>query len=353
MFGVGLAIGVVATAWWALERQESPAEGRGPAPAEVVALAHSLPPPSPVACDFAPLVPRAGEEDGRERLAGEAPRLDVAGIAQWLRTGKEAAAAGRWRDAEVAFLGACRAAERLEDRAALADARYHLARHYSHVARGAERLADARRRDLLQRAELLYGESLRAFRRIHGDEHEMTRFAALGLERVRTALGGRLPPALADAGRAEAPAHADTGAAQQAGAENAKEQEARRLAEARAKEQDAQQLAETRAKEREAQRAAQQRPSERAAATAVRPSFDCAKARSIPEKLICADAELARLDRELGELHAEAAAAAQDRRAFQRRSDQRWLDRERACRDRACLLDWYAERRAELSAQLD
>jgi uncharacterized protein len=80
------------------------------------------------------------------------------------------------------------------------------------------------------------------------------------------------------------------------------------------------------------------------------PSFNCAQARSTTEKLICGDEELARLDRDLGALHQRAKQAAPDRRAFQRNSDAEWQQREATCRDRECLLRWYAQRRAELSA---
>ncbi|NNU43965.1 lysozyme inhibitor LprI family protein [Ramlibacter montanisoli] len=81
------------------------------------------------------------------------------------------------------------------------------------------------------------------------------------------------------------------------------------------------------------------------------PSFNCAQARSVTEKLICDDEELARADRELGALHQRAREASADPRAFQRNSDAEWAKREATCRDRECLRRWYAERRDQLSAQ--
>jgi hypothetical protein len=84
----------------------------------------------------------------------------------------------------------------------------------------------------------------------------------------------------------------------------------------------------------------------------VAPSFDCRLARSVPEKIICADAELSRLDRDLGRLHARAKAAAPDAAAFRRQNDAEWRRREQACRDRDCLLRWYAQRRGQLEAAL-
>jgi hypothetical protein len=82
--------------------------------------------------------------------------------------------------------------------------------------------------------------------------------------------------------------------------------------------------------------------------TPVRPSFDCAKARSRSERLICADPELAALDRDTGRLHARAKAAARDPAAFRRQNDAEWKQREATCRDKACLVAWYSHRRAQL-----
>jgi uncharacterized protein len=79
------------------------------------------------------------------------------------------------------------------------------------------------------------------------------------------------------------------------------------------------------------------------------PSFDCARARSTTEKLICGDEELARMDRELGGLHQRAKQAAADPRAFQRESDAQWQRREDTCRDADCLRRWYAQRRQDLA----
>lgn len=93
-------------------------------------------------------------------------------------------------------------------------------------------------------------------------------------------------------------------------------------------------------------------PQGRAATAAPQPSFDCARARSTNERLICADPELARLDRALGALHMRARAAAPDPTAFQAASALAWRERERRCRDRDCLLAWFEERRTTLQAQL-
>ena len=83
-----------------------------------------------------------------------------------------------------------------------------------------------------------------------------------------------------------------------------------------------------------------------------RPSFDCARARSQPERLICSDAHLAQLDRELGGLHARARNAAPNEAEFNRRSSQEWARREANCQDRLCLLAWFAQRRQQLLDEL-
>jgi hypothetical protein len=89
------------------------------------------------------------------------------------------------------------------------------------------------------------------------------------------------------------------------------------------------------------------------AAMQPRPSFDCSKARSVSEKMICSDAELASLDRELGQVSARAKNATTDRAAFQRQQDREWRMREALCRDRVCLLRWYAQRRQQLMAVIE
>jgi hypothetical protein len=85
-----------------------------------------------------------------------------------------------------------------------------------------------------------------------------------------------------------------------------------------------------------------------ATGVAVQPSFDCAKARSRAERLICSDPELAQLDRDTGRLHARARSAARDPAAFKRQNDREWKQRETDCGDKACLLAWYAHRREQL-----
>lgn len=77
-------------------------------------------------------------------------------------------------------------------------------------------------------------------------------------------------------------------------------------------------------------------------------SFDCTKAASLTERLICEDAQLSADDDELGVLYAKAKAAASDEEQFAEsgREALRW--REHNCSDINCLKGWYAKRRSAL-----
>jgi uncharacterized protein len=74
-------------------------------------------------------------------------------------------------------------------------------------------------------------------------------------------------------------------------------------------------------------------------------SFDCKKAHSTSEMLICGDADLAALDRDLATLYAQAKAAAPDKQAFAEMTRQNWNWRQRTCIDKTCLVTWYADQR--------
>lgn len=77
-------------------------------------------------------------------------------------------------------------------------------------------------------------------------------------------------------------------------------------------------------------------------------SFDCTKAKSQSEILICSDSALSVLDDELGVLYKRATAVAPHKAEFARLNRSEWQKRETACSTKACLLDWYARRRAQL-----
>ncbi|SAK53873.1 lipoprotein [Caballeronia fortuita] len=82
---------------------------------------------------------------------------------------------------------------------------------------------------------------------------------------------------------------------------------------------------------------------------AIGPSFDCAKAKSDAERLICSDADLASRDVELASLFIKAKAAVSDKSGFKERTRQHWNYRENVCHDRECLVRWYADQRTALS----
>lgn len=73
----------------------------------------------------------------------------------------------------------------------------------------------------------------------------------------------------------------------------------------------------------------------------IQASFDCKKAKSVPERLICSDRELARLDRDLAAAYREALATASDSVAVRRRGIAALKQREAMCRDRECVKQWF------------
>lgn len=82
-------------------------------------------------------------------------------------------------------------------------------------------------------------------------------------------------------------------------------------------------------------------------------SFDCSKARSDAEHLICSDAELAADDVELAAIYAKAKVAATDEAAFKERTRKEWNYREQNCHDRDCLVNWYADQKTALQRIAD
>ena len=68
------------------------------------------------------------------------------------------------------------------------------------------------------------------------------------------------------------------------------------------------------------------------------PSFDCSKASTKVEKMICADEELAAVDRGMARLYASM------RRSERYKGQAEWLAKRNRCHDRDCLLDAYDDR---------
>ena len=77
-------------------------------------------------------------------------------------------------------------------------------------------------------------------------------------------------------------------------------------------------------------------------------SFDCAKAHSTSERLICNDPNLSVLDVRLARLAAEGKKRAPSPRRFQRELDAAWQVRQK-CDNTACVELWYRKRIAVLS----
>lgn len=70
-------------------------------------------------------------------------------------------------------------------------------------------------------------------------------------------------------------------------------------------------------------------------------SFDCQKARSIPEHLICSTPGLSQADDDLKLLFDAARERAQDKDAFKEQARLQWNNREKNCRDVPCLQKWF------------
>lgn len=317
-----------------------------PAPASTFVTAVS------VNCELAPMLSQGGDGDGQVALQARPAAASGSEVGSLILGGKEAAAAGRQRDAEVSFLNACRNAAVLQegDGIPLSDAMYQLARHYATVAA----FGAPRAKDLLQRAERLYSASLEGYRARLGPTHEKTRFAQEGLITVRQGTGGTVMANAAPAAPAPAAPAAPAPAAPAAPAPAPQAAAPVAPAPAPVAAAPAPVPAPVPAPAPVAAApvpAPAPAPAPAPQARRTSPSFNCAQARSVTEKLICDDEELARADRELGALHQRAREASADPRAFQRNSDAEWAKREATCRDRECLRRWYAERREQLSAQ--
>lgn len=78
-------------------------------------------------------------------------------------------------------------------------------------------------------------------------------------------------------------------------------------------------------------------------------SFNCAKAKTPHEVLICGDPQLSVMDDDLAALYRAAKAVAKDTVAFKKETNEEWHRREN-CTDRDCLVAWYKRRNAQLAA---
>ncbi|MDB5883456.1 MAG: hypothetical protein JWP43_3334 [Ramlibacter sp.] len=369
---------LIAAVAWGIQATRDPASAR-PGPSTAAAISQRSASARPAATRTAanaaaqpaaqprtacPLRPRlaaaVGGKDGQVFPPADVEGKTVKDIDALLVAGKEAAATGHVRDAEVDYLTSCRVADALKGAASIesADARYQLARHYVTAANAASAAPLAERTAIYEQAQAYYEDSLQRFRARLGDSHEKTRFAAQGLEAARVALAQTTQPAARPEvvtarqpaertqvvtapplpGRPQAVAAPEPAARAEVAATT-------RMGAGPATPPAVQQ-------QQPVAKLTRQVAPVRTAAPSVKPSFDCRRARSYAERTICSDAQLAQLDRDLGRLHARAKQAAPDPAAFRRQNDAEWHRREATCRDRACLLRWYADRRQQLTASL-
>jgi hypothetical protein len=302
IFISGAALGAAGGGWAVYENADALQEAARPRQAALEPMRQEAP------CPGAMTLPASANDDASFQLIDANAGHKPSDVHAFIRIGKEAAASGRPRDAELAFIMACRVASRPgTDPVLLADAKYQLARHFDESAAGRD---PGFAKDLRRRARVLYGDSVRIYAVRLGDRHEKTNFASNALANLDTPAASEMQPPVVASARAN-----DTRISGAAAA-----------------------------------------PTPAPAATPAqrpRPSFDCTKAHSRTEKLICSDAQLSQLDRELGKLFAQAKAGASNPADFRRRSDAQWKMREEQCTNRECLLAWYAQRRTQLLGEID
>lgn len=205
----GAALVLGAYLGWFAPEQAAPVAVR--AQDEPVAVAA---PPTPAAqavavassCPAQPVATPAGEGDGRFSLQAAlatGARLDAAAFASVAR---ESAQQGRWRDAEVALLAACHAAEHASGRQSgpLADVKSQLGQQY--VAMAAREAGQGVRDSLLQRAGEMFADSAGIYAAVLGRQASKTRLAEERLAAVRN-------PESWAAGRQDEPSTSTLGAA--------------------------------------------------------------------------------------------------------------------------------------------
>jgi hypothetical protein len=333
-FAAGLAIGAVAAAMIVLGPYSPARAKQARAPVAVAAAVRTA------ECPQEAVATVAGIKDGRYRMPADLSGYASTDPQVFMVMGNEAAAAGRVHDAEVAYLMACRVADQYKGAgsAASADARYELARHYGNLA-NAPGPAAANCGELLLRAEAMYADSLQLFRVNGSAPPEKLRLAEQGLAGVR-----QMAMAQAGVPPASPGAPAAAPALQRAGEVNAAPAQSSPPAHEAASAAPEPPVA--RARPPVPPRPQQARPAAtRKVAIQSRSTSHCAGARTRADRLICSDAELARMDREMGYLQARA------RNAW--RYEDQWRRSEASCQDRACLLRVFATKRSQLVADIN
>lgn len=85
----------------------------------------------------------------------------------------------------------------------------------------------------------------------------------------------------------------------------------------------------------------------------VKVSFDCSKAKSDAEILICNDVDLSKLDSELAVLYRDAKQKTKCPSCFKEETNNAWKYRESNCHDKDSLIKWYADRTKSLNAIIE
>ncbi|MDB5884135.1 MAG: hypothetical protein JWR74_306 [Polaromonas sp.] len=281
-------------------------------------------------CPPEPAAAMAGQADGQFPFQANVSGLTANEIESFIVIGRDAVAAGRLRDAEVAFLMSCHVADKFKGANSLesADAKSQLGGHYARLALGGGAAGRASRPEFLKRAEFLYLDSFNIYASMYGPAHEKSRSAADGLAALRH-------QPLAQAG-----AVAET-------------RPVATLAPVVEKPLPPANAPPRKAETAKAALPAPQVQPVQSASLRPEPSFDCSRTRTASEKMVCADAELFQLNHELGRVYARAKNATADRAAFRRQHDLEWSRRESICRDRGCLVRWYAYRRDQLMSEIE
>ena len=258
--------------------------GSNPAPAAV----HPLAPPQPASgssCPAESLAQAGGRRDGLFQLQ---PALSPDAKASALVTvAREAQQQGRVRDAEVALIAACHAAEREGGprSAPLADVKSQLGQHYLNLA---ARETEPRRLELHHRAESLWAQSADGYAASLGRNASKTRLAKQRLASLEQVVASN--PATASMGAA--PATSPT--------------------------------------------------TERDAAAAANVPVPA---------LVHSDPELAQLESDMARLQEQARRVSRDPAGMRRREAQALARRDARCQDKACLVRWFAQRRRQLLAE--
>ncbi len=273
---------------------QAPVRAAASAPPAVVSVSAQAAAPAVVAaastCPAQPIIDARGEGDGLFLLQAALAAKTPTDAAAFVTVAREAAAQGRMRDAEVAWIAACHVAERSAgaQSAPVADMKSHMGQHYVMLA--AQERTDAARDGLLQRASTLFSESAQAYATALGTNASRTRQAQQRLASVRE-------PATLRAALRQQPGNpaATMGAARSS-------------------------------------------------------SADIPRPRTPGNVhgLIRSDPELSQLESDLQRLRSQASRVARDPRGMRARDAWAQAQRDNQCQDRGCLVRWYAQRRQQL-----